>query len=95
MGLGGSGEHPPFSGCSKICASLLERRAREDGKEETDSLVELIVHASLLQDRRRWPFQHFKALLPVGVDEADEGAALVPLKARSRDADMIPQLNIA
>lgn len=59
------------------------------------SLMELIVHASLLQDRRRWPFQHFKALLPVGVDEADEGAALVPLKARSRDADVIPQLNLA
>lgn len=47
------------------------------------------------KDRRRWPFQHFKALLPVGVDEADEGAALVPLKARSRDADVIPQLNLA
>lgn len=31
----------------------------------------------------------------VGVEETDEGAALAPLKARSQDADVIPQLNIA
>ena len=82
----------------RIFGCLYEERARVDNKEKPQFVSLVVADCSPIspetKDRRGWLFQHFKALLPVAVLGAGEGAVPTPLKAYSQDADVIPQHNI-